>query len=53
MKYLCCFCGKVINSEDIICEGANDSTYTRYFCLDCFNEGLHKLNEEDLKEKEE
>lgn len=44
MKHLCCFCGSVINSRNIICEGANDLTYTRYFCLDCFKEGLHKLN---------
>jgi len=52
MKYLCCFCSNIINSEDVICEGANDLTYTRYFCPKCFEKGLHKLKEEDLKEKE-
>ena len=48
MKYLCCFCSNIINSEDVICEGANSLTYTRYFCPKCFEKGLHKLNEEEL-----
>lgn len=28
-------------------------TITKEFSWDCFNEGLHKLNQKDLKENEE
>jgi DNA-directed RNA polymerase subunit RPC12/RpoP len=48
MRYICCMCEKIFDESKIVVQGANSTTYQRYFCSKCvknYNKKLEELND--------